>query len=332
MVRFANNSGIAIVLRIAHAAVDAKGFVAFANHWARHCRSRSADPDQKANTAACHRPLIDRDVMYMQLPPDVRPRNLHWLLWPVSLIAGAMVAVLGYFLKSSLTAGKTSSHLFRVCKDKLDRIKALAASSSGSSISHNDILTALFTMAYAQSTMAMARRSVLSRRPSTVSAIVPCDFRHRLQVAEEYTGNCAIGLFVTVPVEMLLRPATDENLVQVALVSRRTTAQADRSTIEQFLRRAIRAIRLLGGKVRIMYSLMICQAFSNQSRLPFYESDFGHGKPVFVAPTAYSRTLAVIVPPPPPSRDAFVYLSLEAEQMAHVRGNESFMSVADVVY
>ncbi|KAH0592317.1 hypothetical protein MHUMG1_09930 [Metarhizium humberi] len=351
--RLADNSGVAIVLRIAHAVVDAKGAVAFMRHWADCCRRRnhlvvsataSTSPPPQTSPAL----LCRRSVMYEKLSQDARPRPLPWYMWPLSMLLVAVVSLLGLILKRNLTAGRTRSHLFRVGRDKLDAVKNLAKTSSRSSdcISYNDVLVAIFTTAYAQCTMQEKKSAsspsyksgIFRRKPSQASAIVPCDFRHRLGVPEGYTGNCAVGLFVTAPSETLLRPMTDTSVMEVARFSRSTTSAADGATIEKLIQRAMTSIRLLGDKVRILYSLMICQAFSNQSRLPFYEVDFGVGRPVFVSPMAYPRTVAVIVPPPPPpslamGRDAFfVYLTLEECQMGRVLGNGGFQSFAEVIY
>lgn len=349
--RLADNSGVAIVLRIAHAVVDAKGAVAFMRHWADCCRRRNhvvvsatASPSPPPQTSAAL--VCRRSVMYEKLSQDARPRPLPWYMWPLSMLLVAVVSLLGLILKRNLTAGRTRSHLFRVRRDKLDAVKNLATTRSKPSncISYNDVLVAIFTIAYAQCTMQekksasspSSRGGIFRRKPPQARAIVPCDFRHRLGVPEGYTGNCAVGLFVTAPSETLLRPMTETSVMEVASFSRSTTSAADGATIEKLIQRAMRSIRFLGDKVRILYSLMICQAFSNQSRLPFYEVDFGVGRPVFVSPMAYPRTVAVIVPPPPSlamGRDAFfVYLTLEECHMSRVLGNGGFQSFAEVIY
>ncbi|KID93310.1 transferase family protein, partial [Metarhizium majus ARSEF 297] len=197
--RLAGNSGVAIVLCIAHAVVDAKGAVAFMKHWADCCRRRNhlvvsctASPSPPQQTCAAL--LCLRSVMYEKLSQDARP-HVHCLV----------VSLLGLALKRNLTVRSTRSHLFRVRRDKLDSVKNLATTRSTSSdcISYNDILVAIFTIAYAQCTMQeksasspASKGGIFRQKPPQASAIVPCDFRHRLGVPEGYTGNCAVGLFV----------------------------------------------------------------------------------------------------------------------------------------
>lgn len=319
--RFADNGGIAVLVRIAHAAFDAKGVIAFISHWASCCR----EPDHQT-TALLPKPaaLLSRDVMYRQLPVGLRPSPLPWLLYPLCLLLSFFLDILAFFLKKNLTCGGSDSHLFAISRGKMDAARN-EAKLFGASISDNDLVVALFTMAYAQS---MSARLGSGK----VKAIVPCDFRHRLDIPEAYVGNCAVGLFVTVPKQHLLKPICNESLVTVAMECRKAVDSADRNTIEMLVKRAMQSIRLLGNKARVLYSLMICQAFSNQSRLDFYSVDFGLGPPLLAVPVAYPRTLAVIVPTPPSSDDTYIWLSLQSEQMERLLQNKDFRSFVNVVY
>jgi hypothetical protein len=218
--------------------------------------------------------------------------------------------------------------LFCVPRRTLDEVTKHDGQDKKSRLSDNDVVTALFTMAYAQ----MRQAASNGKMPRKVTAIVPCDFRHRLGVPQNFTGSCAVGLYVTAPLALLLQHITPSSLSEVAAISRRSVDEVDIKVIERFSKRAMLAIQLLGDKARDLYSLMVCQAFSNQSRLPFYDVDFGFGRPLFVSPMAYSKSLAVIVPPPPPSRDVYVYLTLEVEAMAHMLRNEGFMAMVKRVY
>ncbi|KAK2867857.1 hypothetical protein FQN49_003403 [Arthroderma sp. PD_2] len=312
--RFAD--GVAVLVRVAHAACDARGVVAFINHWATCCRDLESQPRPEV--------IMSRDAMYRRLPAAVQPSPPPWLLYPLCLLLSLLLNVLAFFLKKNLTAGDSDSHLFSVSRNSMDAVRD-EAKRSGNTISDNDLIVALFTMAYAQST---------SAKPGSarVKAIVPCDFRHRLDIPEAYVGNCAVGLFVTVPTDQLFEPICDKSLITVAMECRKTVDRADRNTIEQLIKRAMQSIRLLGNKARVLYSLMVCQAFSNQSRLPFYSVNFGLGPPVLAVPVAYPRTLAVVVPSPPSSDDVYVWLSLQTEQMRLLMQNDNFRSFVNIVY
>ncbi|KAG5984545.1 hypothetical protein E4U55_004328 [Claviceps digitariae] len=340
--RFADNSGVALVLRIAHAIVDAKGWVSFIKHWSNCCR-RLKEATSMTTVNPGPIPTVhsfDRNIIYEKLARDTRPRPLPFYLFPFSILLLLIARLLGVVLKTNLKAGKTRSHLFCLPKEKLDSIRHSAVSNPkvATALSNNDILVAIFTMAYARSIIrsppAIKQQQTTSckRRSPNVSVIMPCDFRHRLNVPESYTGNCAVGLFVKIPSNYLLQPISKTSVAEVARYSRHTISRVDRHTIEISLRRATRFTQLLGNRVRDLYALMICQAFSNQSRLPFYEVDFGHGRPVFVAPMAYSRTVAVVAPSPPPSTSSFVYLTLEEGQMARLLEDKGFMKFADLIY
>ncbi|EFQ96701.1 transferase [Nannizzia gypsea CBS 118893] len=319
--RFANNGGIAILVRIAHAACDAKGAVAFINYWATCCR----DLESPGNTSQPKpEAILSRDAMYRQLPAAVQHSPLPWMLYPLCLLLSLLLSILAFFLKKNLTFGDSVSHLFTINRNSMDAVRD-KAKQSGNIISDNDLIVALFTMAYAQST---------SARPGSakVKAIVPCDFRHRLDIPDTYVGNCAVGLFVTVSTDKLFEPICDKSLITVALECRKAVDTADRNTIEQLIKRAMQSIRLLGNKARVLYSLMICQAFSNQSRLAFYSVNFGLGPPVLAVPVAYPRTLAVVVPSPPSSDDIYVWLSLQSEQMRLLMQNENLRSFVSIAY
>ncbi|EEQ35337.1 hypothetical protein McanMca71_004794 [Microsporum canis] len=346
--RFVDNGGVAVLVRIAHAAFDAKGVVAFINCWADCCRLESpANTPQPKPVMLSREPamlskkpailsrkpailsrkpevILSRDAMYRRLPAAVQPSPLPWPLYPLCLLLSLLLNILAFFLKKNLISGDSESHLFAISRNSMDAVRD-EAKQSGNAISDNDLIVALFTMAYAQST---------SAKPGApkVKAIVPCDLRHRLDIPEAYVGNCAVGLFVTVPTDQLFEPICGKSLIAVAMECRKTVDTADRNAIERLIRRAMQSIRLLGSKARVLYSLMICQAFSNQSRLAFYSVNFGLGPPVLAVPVAYPRTLAVVVPSPPPSDDIYVWLSLQSEQMRLLVQNESFRSFVNIVY
>jgi hypothetical protein len=252
----------------------------------------------------------------------------------VSYILIALLSLLGWWIGKMTTVGASESHLFYIPRHTLNRLTK--GNRGNPRISDNDIITALFTMAYAQLWQTdVPRPSFVRKRkkiPNKVTAIVPCDFRHRLGVPQNFTGSCAVGLYVTSPMSLLLQPISSPALSSVAALSRQTVDEVDAKVIERFTRRAMLAIKIVGDKARVLYSLMVCQAFSNQSRLPFYEVDFGFGRPRLVVPMAYSKSLAVIVPPPPPSQDVYVYLTLEVEDMAAILQNEDFIAIAKMVY
>ncbi|KAI1191706.1 transferase family protein [Nemania serpens] len=326
--RFANDSGLALVVRLSHSVFDAKGCTFFINHWAT-CYSRRLKP--KLAYSPVQAPIINRAVMYQHLSPRVQPTPLSWFLWPISFIIVNIFMLVEIFGGKQTTAGTSQSHLFCLPRDTLDRLRE--DKQADRRLSDNDIVTALFTMAYAQ--LLQAKQKAGTRRgklPKEITAIVPCDFRHRLGVPENYTGSCAIGLYVTCPFSLLVQPISSSALSKAAGISRLTIDGVDAQVIEGFTKRAMMAVKMMGDKVRILYSLMVAQAFSNQSRLPFYEADFGCGKPQFVAPMAYSKSLAVIVPSPPTSQDVYVFLTLEVEDMEIVMGNKDFRKVVEIIY
>lgn len=318
---FADNGGVAVLVRIAHAACDAKGAVTFINHWSACCRDVENQPTASSPRSEA---TMSRDIMYQQLPAGLRPSPLPWLLYPLCLLLSLCLNILAFFLKKNLTFGDSDSHLFAIGRDKLDEVRD-EAKQGQTTISDNDVIVALYTMAYAQSTSIKAGSA-------KVKAMVPCDFRHRLGIPEAYVGNCSVGLFVTMPTDKLFQPIGHQSLIAVAKECRNTVDGTDRNAIEQLLKRALQSIRLLGNKARVLYSLMICQAFSNQSRLEFYAVDFGFGKPLLAVPVAYPRTLAVVVPSPPGSDDIYVWLSLPSKQMDRLLQNKSFRSYVKVKY
>jgi helvolic acid biosynthesis cytochrome C16-acyltransferase len=320
--RFAENTGVAIVIRLAHSVFDAKGCTFFINHWAGCCRRR-LDPQADVSLAS---PVLDRTVMYSCLPPSVQvePRS-RVLLWPISAILTAILALVGWFIGKRTTTGTSESHLFRISRGTLDQLRKVE---DGAKISDNDVIVAVFTMLYAQLRQVNARKL-----PKEIKAIVPCDFRHRLGVAESFTGSCAVGLYVAFPSTLLLQPMSSSMAIRsAAATSRKTIDGTGPLAIENLVKRAMMAIRMVGDRARILYSLMVCQAFSNQSRLPFYEVDFGNGNLEFVVPMAYSKSLSVVFPSPPQSSDVYVYLTLEVKDMEAALMNKDFLDIVDVVY
>ncbi|KAG9249491.1 transferase family protein [Emericellopsis atlantica] len=319
--RYRDSSGSALVVRVAHCVFDAKGFAFFMNHWATSHRNRLSSGAHESP----FRPDLDRAVMYKHVPPDVRPQPLGRIMTWVSYVLTALLGIVTWFVAKKTSTGPSVSHLFRVPRESLDRVSSTHQGKLA--LSDNDIITALFLMSYAQ----LGRFSGW-RLPKDITAIVPCDFRHRLGVPESFTGSCAVGIYVEAPLNLLLQPITPSSLSAVAAISREAVSKVDVHVITSLAKKATKAMQVLGDKARLLYSLMVCQAFSNQSRLPFYEIDFGAGGPLFVAPMAYSKSLAVIVPSPPGSEDVYVYLTLEEREMNRILQNEGFMSMVKLYY
>ncbi|GIC94635.1 acyltransferase helD2 [Aspergillus udagawae] len=330
--RLAEESGVVMVVRIAHCAVDAKGFVDFVQSWGWFTRNHS-HPEGESRP----RLLTDRRVMYEYLPADVRPappRSMwHPASWLLGLLSTLLVLFLGLykrFLGDKTPPDEIESHLFSVPRHTLDRLRDTATRIDPSSrVSDHDIITALFTLAFAHT------KHLLTRRTQTVKAIVPCDFRHRIGVPSNYTGSCAIGLYVSIPGSFLQTPLTAESVARAALLSRAVVATANRATVQTFIRRALRAITFVGDKANVLYAMMVSQAFSNQSRLGFYEVDFGAGGPVMVAPMAYSNTVAVICPAPGPGGDGVgvrVFLTLRPGVMRVLLAKGFLDEFTEMVY
>jgi hypothetical protein len=346
--RLAENSGVAIVVRISHSVFDAKGCATFMNCWAELCRN--AYDSNKTETTI--EPSINRSEMYKYLPNNVQ-RN-HSLIDPrtpllflLSLLVRLLLGLYVLCFSERIAPDVIESHLFRVSRSVISSLQDEMGRLEPNSprISDNDIITAIFLMAFAQSTehvavkahakaglFARTLKKVFASGNRSISAIVPCDFRHRIGVPENYTGNCAIGLYVTAPRDILLSPITTENIAKVAAISRETVNRVDRKTIEKFISRALRIIDLVGDKANVFYSMMVCQAFSNQSRLPFYDVNFGFGRPILVVPMAYPNTVAVIIPSVPPHVDIDVFLTLRPNVMAALLKKHELQSFATLVY
>ncbi|KAI9375155.1 transferase family protein [Aspergillus egyptiacus] len=303
--RLAEDSGVVMVVRIAHCAVDAKGFVDFMQSWGWFARNHHSHPEDEGEGEGKSRPrlLMDRRAMYECLPGDVQPapsrsswHPASWLLGLLSTLVVLFLALYQRFLADKTPPDEIDSHLFSVPRHALDRLRETATRIDPSArVSDHDLITALFTLAFAHT------KRLLTRRTPSVKAIVPCDFRHRIGVPSNYTGSCAIGLYVSIPGSLLEAPLTAESVARAALLSRAVVDTANaRATIHTFIRRALRAIAFVGDKANVLYAMMVSQAFSNQSRLGFFEVDFGAGGPRMVAPMAYSNTVAVIFPAPGP--------------------------------
>ncbi|KAF2835331.1 transferase family protein [Patellaria atrata CBS 101060] len=328
--RLAENSGVVIVVRISHSVFDAKGCVAFMNCWAEHCRESLGQgmPNMVVE------PILDRRVMYEYLPKDVRPnRNpvdpRTWLSVLLSLLIRLLLRLYVLFSTKQSAPDYIESHMFRIPRSTLSDVReeAFRLRPDGLRVSDNDVITALFLMAFSQST-----EKLFGSGSKSASAIVPCDFRRRIGMPDHYAGNCAIGLYVTAPRDALLSSITLKSLAQVASISRETVDCVDKKTVEQFIRRALRVINLVGRKANVLYSMIVCQAFSNQSRLSFYDVDFGFGRPAFVVPMAYSNTVAVIMPSASQQNDVYVFLTLRPNVMTSLLKNVQLRAFTKLVY
>lgn len=117
------------------------------------------------------------------------------------------------------------------------------------------------------------------------------------------------------------------------MIYREVVDRLDRTTVERFVTRALQVIRLVGTKANAIYSMMICQAFANQTRLWFCDVGFGDGSPVLVAPLAFSSIVAVIISATPWAQmDVPAFLSLRPRLMETSLKKQFLDDLATLVY
>ncbi|KAJ2056379.1 hypothetical protein GGI08_003881 [Coemansia sp. S2] len=355
IVRLQDNSGVVIFANIPHYVVDGVGYCAFINRWAEVCRWMLSG--ETSGGLPAYQGSFSRNIISKLLPGDCgelddSTRELFttsgliskWLAWISPKTRGAVLST-----AAALTSIK--GHVFYLSARKLATLHTLVQEyvSSNERITDNDILTALISMAVAQSEAeCRPEAAVGGYLASLASYLAPslfaqdgdfttefvCDARPRLNglSAARFTGNTVFVRCLASQLKDLAGGIDGQSLAREAKRVRQSISGVDAQYIGQ-----------LFGTLNADPSCFMCpiaQTFtkttvviSNQSRFTLYGADFGNGIPTWVSPikTFYANFVSIL--PVHPSTGGYaLYVTLSKQAMGKLLQNEFWMSALELLY
>ncbi|KAJ2867011.1 hypothetical protein GGH94_001178 [Coemansia aciculifera] len=216
-------------------------------------------------------------------------------------------------------------------------------------ISDNDLLTALLTMAVAQSEAECMQESAsASYLSSLVSYLFPSmytpdssfvtqvvvDTRPRLKGLSTvgYTGNSVLTRCLVNSMESLTSGINEQSLAPIAKSVRQLVNGVDAQYIGQFVDTLYKDPLCFMCPATYAFS-KTTMVLSNQSRFPLYHADFGNGIPTWISPVrTFFPNFSSIIPTHPSTGGYVVYISMTERAMAKFLQNKFWMSTSELVY
>ncbi|KAI8873264.1 hypothetical protein GQ42DRAFT_142334 [Ramicandelaber brevisporus] len=356
VVRFRDDSGVAILVCIPHAVVDGRGYFAFVNRWAEICRQTATTADTSGVLSSSPL-LVDRELV-MQSVRDIKPSELGELAmapyqhsWFADILSYLSPARRGWLLSTLSGLAKADCHIFRIKQSTLDEIRDDIAEHvpKGVRISDNDIICGLVGKVFAQaqsSNRVQSATGIITYATSWLSSwfhdgtndaqqllTVALDIRHRVGIPLNYTGNSMLGVSVQNSLRDMASPITSKSLAEAALSVRRAVDSFDKRTIAAQVNVACDNPSWFTRPIVNLTSKQHSVIFSNQTRFEMYRCNFGYGRPARVAGAmSKSPNLVTIIPSGSgraPSVD--VMISATPCDMERIMGNEYWMSKVGLI-
>ncbi|KAJ1949097.1 hypothetical protein EC988_004907 [Linderina pennispora] len=338
IMRFKDNSGLALFINFAHAIGDAVMYKAFGDVWTEEMRA------METGEPAAQIPLLfDRAVVQDSLPSERTPLDdtTKALLTQPNSEAEKFARLQPHERHSLIlermrqNSGRQNS-LFRIRTEQFGGLvqKVNRCASSGLRLSTNDIVVTLIAKTLAQAYGAVAATSGPGHnRQGLLKIDFPCDVRQRLGVPSNYMGNMLLQILTTSPIEQAQSPMTPQSVAEIA-TKVRTALDAARAPLIAEVYDTLEA-----DPTRFTRPMMATNMFqqivsiTNQWGAPPFIHDFGYGLPEFVTTAPPFQDAAIcILRARPQTDDMFVTLTEKPSVLEHVRANKAWSKVAESVF
>ncbi|KAJ2030195.1 hypothetical protein IWW57_001302 [Coemansia sp. S610] len=254
LVRFAENSGAAIRVKVRHSVLDGLGFTSFMSYWSAVTRQYRG-PCDAAIELTRDRLEFDRNLLL---------RAVHYSPIPVEAPTAKESDTATAEDKPNLRYTEPfGMHVVRFSAQSLQRLKGNFGSASAC-LSMNDVLSVLLWRSFTRaSTVSMHTRILLA-----------CDVRKRIDLSPVYMGNASFPLQLNITRSQLL----DRPLSEGAQLIRNSVSSVDTDHVRKCLQMLERNTPILGAdEWGVDKSTFFC--CTNCSRFGFYDTDFGCGNP-----------------------------------------------------
>ncbi|KAJ2327654.1 hypothetical protein GGI00_004405 [Coemansia sp. RSA 2681] len=253
LVRFRDNSGVSIRVKIRHSVLDGLGFTSFMGYWSKVTRQYRG-PCNAVMDFADRRLEFDRGLLFRSVQ------------YSPATAATAKTKIDTASLKDSVSTQATAPfgmHVIRFPAQSLQRMRSDFGSSSAS-VSVNDVLSVLLWRSFTRANVASARTRIM----------VACDIRKRIALSPQYMGNASFPLQLTIASNKLLGQPLSES----AQLIRSHVSHVDVDYVRECLQLLEHNKPILGANEwDADKSTFFC--CTNCSRFGFYDTDFGCGTP-----------------------------------------------------
>ncbi|KAJ2850284.1 hypothetical protein IWW36_002032 [Coemansia brasiliensis] len=351
VVRFRNNSGIALFVNMPHYVVDGIGYSAFMKRWAE------VNKWMQGNCTAQlpHREYtFDRAVLESAMPEIIPPlSNSCSRIYKTKTLLGYFLSWLSPETRGSLLVEgnklfSASGHVFYVTKNAIDKIRQ-QVTCDGQRLSDNDILTTMISHTVAKGfydaqnnagIIKSTTRSLMSSflAPGEFLSLMTMDIRPRLkklsQQTTQYLGGCITGLPIFNTINRLAQAGSSTAAFgsSCSLVRKAVNDLDEKyvGAVDSVIRGSNCYAHSLALAVTTREKLIV----TNQTRFGLYDCDFGIGAPKWVGPmpTFLTNYSSILPTNPLDNQGYYVYMSLEKYLMESVLQNEFWSTHTSFVF
>ncbi|KAJ1862592.1 hypothetical protein LPJ78_004610 [Coemansia sp. RSA 989] len=350
VVRFRNNSGIALFVNMPHYVVDGIGYSAFMKRWAEVNKCM-----QDGHAQLPHREYaFDRAVQTSAMPEITPPLSTSCSrIYKTKTLLGYILSWLspetrGTLLVEGNKLFSASGHIFYVSKNAIDKIRQ-QVTCDGQRLSDNDILTTMISHTVAKGfydeqenagIFKSTTRSLMSSflRPGEFISLMTMDIRPRLkklsQRPTQYLGGCITGLPVFNTINRLAQAGTNPAAFGTScLLVRKAVNNLDEKYIGA-VDKTLRGSNCYAHSLALAVTTREKIIVTNQTRFGLYDCDFGAGAPKWIGPLPnFVTNYSSILPTNPlDNQGYYVYMSLEKELMSSVLQNEFWSTHSSFVF
>lgn len=260
-ISFFDCGSIAIGVCISHRIADALSVVMFLNSWAAICRGTEIDDGNIL------KPNFDLGCLHFPPPEDI-PR----------------APLISVSEKEKIVAKR-----FVFSKEKMERIKELAASDSRSTVKDPTRVEAL--SAFICKNLIEVNRSKVNSEIMFV-AIHNVNLRPKMKLPQE---EFAFGN-VSLPISAILMPEMEKECHDLAGHLRNAIRNVNDDYVKNVVQRREPYLRILSETRELLSKEEMCFCnFTSWCRFPIYEVDYGWGKPFSVGTAAVPRKNTIIL-------------------------------------
>ncbi|KAJ2900528.1 hypothetical protein IWW38_000403 [Coemansia aciculifera] len=249
LVRFRDNSGVSLRVKIRHSVLDGLGFTGFMSYWSKVTRQYRGPCNAVVDLAD---PRLEFDRSLLLRAAQYLPTAAH--------ISNAVHSEKNAPIQDTVPFGM---HVVRFSAHSLMRMRSDFGSETAS-VSVNDVLSVLLWRSFTRASLGSAQTRIM----------LACDVRKRIALSPHYMGNASLPLQLCIERNQLL----GESLSKSAQLIRNRVSQVDVNYVRKCLQMLEHNKPILGAdEWDASKSTFFC--CTNCSRFGFYDTDFGCGTP-----------------------------------------------------
>ncbi|KAJ4844057.1 hypothetical protein Tsubulata_029248, partial [Turnera subulata] len=288
--------GVCLGSAISHALVDGEGALNFINSWASLARGLSS----------CSPPYVDRTILRARDPPRPTFHHIEYDQPPTLNIPAP-------------EPKPTSMTNLKITPEQLNTLRSKVNNANGTETYHYSTYQILTAHIWRCVTKA---RGLPGDQATKLSIATNGRSRLNPPLPPGYFGNV---IFHAIPLALAGDLVSESLLHTVERIDR-----AIRKMDDNYLRSAMDRLEEIGDLTTITRGPNTCRNPNlnvvNWTRLPFYEADFGWGKPLFLRPTRTFEGTAYLYSSPANDRSFLLAICLEAD---HVREDDMKINIKE---